>query len=236
VHRIVFGDFHTPGAGYVLHVGTAASPPFAIANRPFAPVATAAMAFFYQQRSGVPILPALVERRDLARAAGHAPDRATCFAGRDQKGVQWPGCGYTLDATSGWYDAGDQGKYVVNGGVSTWTLLDRHERLGAFGEFRRRAARAAETHQSPRRSAGRGQIRARDAIPLWHFAGGLAAGWQGRIQHDRRRRACPYEDRGRALEPLPAAPADDRERRFFYPPSTAATLNMVGVAARTARI
>ena len=24
----------------------------------------------------------------------------------------------------GWYDAGDHGKYVVNGGISVWTLLN----------------------------------------------------------------------------------------------------------------
>ncbi len=35
---------------------------------------------------------------------------------------------------------------------------------------------------------------------------------------------------------LPTAPADDHETRFLYPPSTAATLNMVGVAAQCARI
>jgi endoglucanase len=35
---------------------------------------------------------------------------------------------------------------------------------------------------------------------------------------------------------LPTAPADDHQTRFLYPPSTAATLNMVGVAAQCARI
>ena len=32
-------------------------------------------------------------------------------------GEPWT-CDYTLDATMGWYDAGDFGKYVVNGGIS----------------------------------------------------------------------------------------------------------------------
>jgi endoglucanase len=35
---------------------------------------------------------------------------------------------------------------------------------------------------------------------------------------------------------IPTAPAEDRQTRFLYPPSTAATLNMVGVAAQCARI
>ena len=44
-----------------------------------------------------------------------------------------PGCGcdYTLDVTGGWYDAGDHGKYVVNGGISVWTLLNWYERTQA---------------------------------------------------------------------------------------------------------
>lgn len=35
----------------------------------------------------------------------------------------------SLDVTGGWYDAGDQGKYVVNGGVALWTLQNLIERL-----------------------------------------------------------------------------------------------------------
>ena len=37
-------------------------------------------------------------------------------------------CDYTLDVTGGWYDAGDHGKYVVNGGISVWQLLNQYER------------------------------------------------------------------------------------------------------------
>lgn len=58
VHRIDFGTFRTPGTGYRLQVGATAGHPFAIADRPVERVATAAISFFNQQRSGVPILPA----------------------------------------------------------------------------------------------------------------------------------------------------------------------------------
>lgn len=50
----------------------------------------------------------------------------TCFNKQDAKGNQWPGY-LTLDVTGGWYDAGDQGKYVVNGGISVWTLMNLYE-------------------------------------------------------------------------------------------------------------
>jgi endoglucanase len=35
--------------------------------------------------------------------------------------------GVTVDGTGGWYDAGDHGKYAVNGGVSVWTLQNIYE-------------------------------------------------------------------------------------------------------------
>ncbi len=42
-------------------------------------------------------------------------------------GEPWT-CDYTLDVTGGWYDAGDHGKYVVNGGISVAQLMTTWER------------------------------------------------------------------------------------------------------------
>jgi endoglucanase len=41
--------------------------------------------------------------------------------------------GSSLTAEKGWFDAGDHGKYVVNGGVSTWTLANIYEMAKAHG-------------------------------------------------------------------------------------------------------
>ena len=248
VQRIDFTAVDTPGTGYRLHVGAAVSHPFAIADRPFAPLATAAMGFFYQQRSSVPILRAFVERPDLARAAGHPHDIATCFAGRDQKGVRWPGCSYRLDATGGWYDAGDQGKYVVNGGVSTWTLLDLHERLAALGDAR---AFADGRLALPERGNGVDDLLDEARVEVaFLLAMQIPDGTRLAIAPDAGV-AGKAIDRFETIDAgglvhmkiadehwtgLPTAPADDRETRYLYPPSTAATLNMVGVAAQCARI
>ncbi len=58
--------------------------------------------------------------------AGHVLDKnATCAPGAN--------CGYTLDVAGGWYDAGDHGKYVVNAGITVWTLLNWYERTRVFG-------------------------------------------------------------------------------------------------------
>jgi endoglucanase len=42
-------------------------------------------------------------------------------------------CTYRLDVTGGWFDAGDYGKYVVNGGIAVWTLMNLYERNQVFG-------------------------------------------------------------------------------------------------------
>ena len=52
-------------------------------------------------------------------------------------------CGYTLDVRGGWYDAGDHGKYVVNGGISAWQLLNAYERPGRRGADAARSATAS---------------------------------------------------------------------------------------------
>ena len=82
---------------------------------------------------------------DYARPAGHvdvAPNKGdgavTCLTAADE-GAGWAygdwTCpeGYALDVRGGWYDAGDHGKYVVNGGISVWTLLNQYERAKHLG-------------------------------------------------------------------------------------------------------
>ena len=41
--------------------------------------------------------------------------------------------GVSVDGTGGWYDAGDHGKYAVNGGVSVWTLQNIYEMSKKLG-------------------------------------------------------------------------------------------------------
>jgi len=123
-------------------------------------LANAALNYFYQSRSSVPIkalrTPTLGD--SLSRDAGHASDVAQCFSGTDRHGNVWStqliarrqsglhlpyyingSCfttggitrykDFALNATGGWYDAADHGKYVVNAAVSVWALLNTHERM-----------------------------------------------------------------------------------------------------------
>jgi endoglucanase len=247
VQRIDFGSVSRGGAGYRLAIGTAMSQPFAIRDRPFADAATAAMGFFYQQRSGVPIAARYVQRPDLARAAGQPRERVTCFAGKDQRGVKWPGCDYRLDTTGGWYDAGDHGKYTVNGGISAWTLLDLHERLAAWGDGE---AFADGRLSLPENGNGQDDLLDEAKVEVaFLLSMQVPQGATSTVAFstDTGRPATDFRviDAGGLVHTkvadeqwtgLPMAPAADPMRRFLYPPSTAATFNMVAVAAQAARI
>lgn len=248
VQRIDFGAVTRAGEGYRLIVdGGRRSQPFAIAKRPFAPAASAALRFFYQQRSGRPIEARFVQRPDLARAAGHPREVVTCFDGSDRRGVRWPSCEDRLDVTGGWYDAGDHGKYVVNGGISVWTLLDLHDRLAAWG-----APRLFADGRLPLPEAGNGvddlldeaRVEVEFLIAMQvpegrHLTVAFETDSGGPARDFRRIDAggLVYSKVADiAWTGLPMAPADDPMRRALYPPSTAATLNMVAVAAQAARI
>ena len=108
-----FSDLRRPGR-YVVYVpGVGESYPFeigaAIYRRPY----QLAMRFFYGQRCGMAVdpgsgVPAVSSRR-LSSGGGVA--RLERQSGRAR------------ESAKGWHDAGDYGRYVVNSGISTGTLL-----------------------------------------------------------------------------------------------------------------
>ena len=125
VNLIDFSSFATPGT-YTLKVADASSVPFKIGNDIYSQLAKDSLRYFYLNRSGIDLDPQYAG--DWARPAGHTSDsRVTCFKGTDAEGTAWPGCDYTVNASGGWYDAGDFGKYVVNGGIAAWTLMNIYE-------------------------------------------------------------------------------------------------------------
>ncbi|MEG3083027.1 glycoside hydrolase family 9 protein [Sphingomonas sp. PB2P12] len=242
VHLATFSALTRAGT-YRLRVDGADSGRFRIGRTVYAPLALNALNFFYQQRAGTPIEARWAGAR-WARAAGHPHEVAGCFSGADEKGNVWPGCPYTLDVTGGWYDAGDQGKYVVNAGIAVWTLQNLYETRLARRLFADGQARLPE--------AGNGHDDLLDEA-RWEVE------WMLRMQVPAGSRlALPIgpQDRSGKLTltavdaggmahhkvadahwtALPTAPADDKEPRLLYPPSTAATLNLAAVAAQAARL
>lgn len=240
LQRIDFSG-QVPEGRYRLRTGGTTSPAFAIADGLDAPLARDALHYFYHNRSHVPIEARFVGER-WARPAGHPHEEVGCFAGVDARGNRWPGCDWTLDATGGWYDAGDHGKYVVNGGVSLWTLLNLHELLPAAFPDGSTAIPEAGNGISDLLDEARVQME-------WMLRMQVPQGKRMQLplnQPDGTKplRLSPVDAGGMAHHKLadvqwtrlPLRPDQDREPRFLYPPSTAATLNLVATAAQCARV
>ncbi|MFI1172884.1 glycoside hydrolase family 9 protein [Streptomyces melanogenes] len=219
-----FSSYRGSGSGYVLAVDGSGSVPFDIRANLYDTLRSDAMAFFYHQRSGIPIDASLVGSA-YARPAGHlgvAPNK-----GDMSVPCQATVCDYTQDVRGGWYDAGDHGKYVVNGGISTWLMVNSFERAKRAGG---QAALGDSTLRVPERGNGMPDVLdearweldflMRMQVPEGKPYAGLAfhkvhdAAWTG----------------------MPLRPDQDAQARELHRPSTAATLNLAAAAAQCARV
>ena len=240
VHLVDFSQARAPGE-YRLSVAGATTRSFPIRRDIYRPLARAALNFFYQQRAGTPIEARFAGGAQWARAAGHPREVASCFSGPDQRGTNWPGCPYRLDITGGWYDAGDHGKYVVNGGIALWTLQNLHEVVRPFRDGSTALPEAGNGVSDLLDEARwemdfllRMQVPdgTRLALPLGPQdpakALTLTAVDAGGMAH--------HKVADRNWTKLPTVPAEDREERLLYSPSTAATLNLAATAAQCARL
>ncbi len=230
VHVIDFSEFATPGQGYVLKVGDSESDPFDIANDIYSQLKYDALNFFYQNRSGIAIEMPYAKDEKWTRPAGHPEDKAACTPAAILKKVGWydgAGCDYELDVTGGWYDAGDQGKYVVNGGISVWTLMNQYERAKAMGGD----LKAVGDKKLNIPESGNGVPDILDEA-RWQMEfmlkmqapSGDKAGMVHHKMHDEKWTA------------LGLAPHEDPNKRYLRPVSTAATLNLAATGAQCARI
>ena len=94
--------------------------PIIIGDDALEDAAKASLKFFYFQRAST----ALEEEYAgiYAREMGH-PDNAVKYHVSTGKADT----SATFDGSKGWYDAGDYGKYIVNSGISTYTLLQLYQ-------------------------------------------------------------------------------------------------------------
>src|SRR5690606_38418285 len=127
VRRADFSELSQPG-DYRLVVNTfGTSFPFSITERVHGPIAQAALKGYYYQRMSMPLEEAYAGR--WARPAGH-PDTEVLV--HPSAASEARPAGTVLSAPRGWYDAGDYNKYIVNSGISTYTLLALYEHYPDF--------------------------------------------------------------------------------------------------------
>jgi endoglucanase len=127
VNQADFSSFTKPGS-YVLYVPKAGvSYPFDIKSHVHLDVAKGSLKGFYYQRASIDLEPQYAGK--FARKAGHMDtavlvhaSAATATRPENTK----------LNCTKGWYDAGDYNKYIINSGISTYTLLALYEHYPKF--------------------------------------------------------------------------------------------------------
>ncbi len=241
LHQIDFSAFSAEGQNYTLAVGDEISHAFDISAELLDELKYDALAYFYHNRSGIAIEMPYAGSDEYTREAGHVgvePNQGdtavTCFDGLDSLGVQWQGCDYTLDVTGGWYDAGDHGRYVVNGGISTWTLFNLYERF-AHVDGADMSLLADGSMNIPENSNGVPDI-LDEARWNMEFMMKMQVPEGGMVEGVLREGMVHHKVHDENWTALGLAPADDPQPRFLYPPSTAATLNMAATAAQCARI
>ena len=222
VQRIDFSAYVMPGQGYTLEADGYTSAPFEIGDALlYSTLKLDALRYFYLNRSGMDLEQKYAE--NWARPAGHlSDDNVTCYAGTDSTGKTWPKCDYSLNASGGWYDAGDYGKYVVNGGISVWTLLNAYERNpSAFVDG---ALNIPESENKVPDILDEARWEMEFLLGMQVPAGQPLAGMAHHKLH------------GLKWDVMPGLPPAQSTTRFLFPPSTAATLNLAATGAQCARV
>lgn len=237
-HLADFSSSRTVGDGFTLAAGGDKSLPFSIGKNLYDALSIDALSWFYLARSGIEIEEAIVGKA-YARPAGHlgvAPntgDRQVPCLDREMvaaiySGFEWS-CTYKLDVRGGWYDAGDQGKYVVNGGIAVSQLMDTFERGKLYASntdhvVSDRRVRLPESGNNVPDILDEVRWELEFLMKMMVPDGDLYAGMVHHKIHDT------------SWTGPPMLPHLDPKPRALYAPSTAATLNLVAAAAQGARL
>jgi len=207
-----FSALVAPGR-YRLQVrGLPASDPFNIDPGAYAGLADAALKAYYYNRASFALDAA--HAGPYARAAGHPDTEVEIHPSAASPGRP---AGTVVSAPKGWYDAGDYNKYVVNSGISTWTLLTAFEHYPAF--FRGRDINIPESG---------------NAVPdildeaLWNLEWMLAMQdpGDGGVYH----KLSNLSFDGSVM------PAQATARRYMIGKGTAATLDFAALMAKASRV
>jgi len=122
-----FSSFTREGNYQLIVAGVADSVDFTIANDVYDGAHDAALKAYYFNRASTALDTqfAGVFQRPLGHADTDVEIHSTAASAARPAGSKFP-------APKGWYDAGDYGKYIVNSGISTYTLLAAFEHYPNF--------------------------------------------------------------------------------------------------------
>jgi len=127
VQKADFSTFKTPGRYKMVIAGVPNSYPFTISETILNKVSKSSIKGFYYQRAST-ALPQLYAEKWF-RASGHPDNNVLIHSSAVSPGRA---ANSTISSPKGWYDAGDYNKYIVNSGISTYTLLACYEHFPTY--------------------------------------------------------------------------------------------------------
>ncbi len=122
-----FSPFVKPGKYLLAVPSLGVSYPFKIEAKVYEDMGKAALKTFYYQRTALELTPEFAGK--FARKAGH-PDTTVLIHGSAKTASRKEGS--KISSSKGWYDAGDYNKYIVNSGITTYTLLAAYEHYPVY--------------------------------------------------------------------------------------------------------
>ena len=117
VQLVDFSELKAEGKYSIKVGGQVLRQDLVVKENTFADVYKAAIKWFYYQRASMALESSYAGQ--WARAAGHTNATAELHNSTGASG--------TIQSSKGWYDAGDYGRYIVNSGITTYTLLSLYE-------------------------------------------------------------------------------------------------------------
>lgn len=93
-----------------------------VSDDPYKTILQGALKFYYYQRASTALTAEYAGT--YARDEGHPDNSVTLHSSTGASGK--------ISSPKGWYDAGDYGKYIVNSGISTYTLLSLYEHFPVY--------------------------------------------------------------------------------------------------------
>jgi endoglucanase len=133
-----FSSLTRPGRYQLRVAGLPDSAPFEIGAEVYQSLNAAAIKAYYFNRASIAL--AAPQAGVYARAAGHPDTQVLVHASAASAARP---AGTLIASPGGWYDAGDYNKYIVNSGITSYTLLAAYEDYPA--QFRRQQLNLPES-------------------------------------------------------------------------------------------
>ena len=117
VQLVDFSELNTPGTYSIKIGGQVVRSDLKVADKTYEDVVKASLKWYYYQRASMALDETYAGQ--WKRAAGHTNANVQLHSSTGGSG--------SINSSKGWYDAGDYGRYIVNSGITTYTLLSLYE-------------------------------------------------------------------------------------------------------------